>query len=201
MDKKKIIVIDIASGVEKPYFYVHKGMIPEAVYIRIGTSKQQVEQVWINEKLASRNKVTLYNTNTLNQNLTFRDLELYYEKLKGISTSDSLLLNLRLINENGFNRVSFLFSDQLNYEMRMPIFDKNNNLVSSKEVSNLNILNTFYKVEEFIKDYYYSEFINPKTARREEKHRINIKVLREVLVNAFIHSDYIKNERFPLYCL
>ena len=83
---KHIIEIQIASGIEKPYYIKKYGMSPKGCYIRIGTQASPMEQKQIDKLYSQRVKNTLSSMVSPRQNLTFSQLKIYYQE-KGYEES------------------------------------------------------------------------------------------------------------------
>ena len=77
---KHIIEIQIASGIEKPYYIKKYGMSPKGCYIRIGTQASPMEQKQIDKLYSQRVKNTLSSMVSPRQNLTFSQLKIYYQE-------------------------------------------------------------------------------------------------------------------------
>lgn len=78
-DDKKYIQIAISSGDKKPYYIKSKGMCPEGCYVRIGTSCEKMNEDMIYSLYEKRRKVTIVNLVSPKQDLTFKELEIYYK--------------------------------------------------------------------------------------------------------------------------
>ena len=73
--KKDYIQIIIASGNQKPYYIKKYGRCPEGCYIRIGSSAEKRSEERIFSLFQKREKRTLTNIESDNQNLTFNYLK------------------------------------------------------------------------------------------------------------------------------
>ena len=100
MDDKKIIKVVISSGTEKPYYLRKKGRTPEGCYIRIGSSKERMTFEMIDEMYSRRVKTSLKELESPRQDLTFRQLKIYYEE-NGMKLNDNFAKNLNLLTSEG----------------------------------------------------------------------------------------------------
>lgn len=93
IDNKEVIKVIISSGTEKPYYLRKKGRTPEGCYIRIGSSKEQMTFDMIDEMYSKRVKNPLKGIESPRQDLTFRQLKIYYEE-NGINRKPRIWLLL-----------------------------------------------------------------------------------------------------------
>ena len=88
IEDKDIIKVVISSGTEKPYYLRKKGRVPEGCYIRVGSSKERMTLDMIDEMYARRVKNPLKEIESPRQDLTFRQLKIYYEE-NGMKLNDN----------------------------------------------------------------------------------------------------------------
>ncbi len=77
-DNKKYIRITIAKGIETPYHIKGMGMTPDSCFIRVSSSNEKMTTTIINKMFRSRTKESLKNIVSPNQELTFRELKMFY---------------------------------------------------------------------------------------------------------------------------
>lgn len=76
IDDKSIIVITVASGLEKPYFKNKYGLNPKGTYIRIGTAAEPMPQDIIDNLFARRVRNSIGVIVSNRQYLTFEQLRI-----------------------------------------------------------------------------------------------------------------------------
>lgn len=197
IEDKKLLKITISEGSDKPYYDNNKGMCPNGVYVRHGSSKEKASLEWINNQLLSRSKRTIKDEVSKEQELTFDTLVSQYKMYGKIDLSSiNYSENLEFYTKYGYNIIAWLFSDQFNidYYIMEEIDDYNFKRV---KIDGSNIIGLFLEVEKYLVRFYSAEFIDYKTNRRVNKFELNEKLIREVLVNAFIHADYLNEIKFP----
>ena len=119
MDDKKIIKVVISSGTEKPYYLRKKGRTPEGCYIRIGSSKERMTFEMIDEMYSRRVKTSLKELESPRQDLTFRQLKIYYEE-NGMKLNDNFAKNLNLLTSEGkYNYNAYLLADENNISIKL----------------------------------------------------------------------------------
>ncbi len=99
IDDKDVIKVVISSGTEKPYYLRKKGMCPAGCYIRIGSSKDQMTTEMIDNLYAKRVRNSLNKIESPRQDLTFKQLKIYYEG-QGSAITNNFERNLELVMEN-----------------------------------------------------------------------------------------------------
>ncbi len=75
IDDKDVIKVIISSGTEKPYYLRKKGRTPEGCYVRVGSSKERMTEIMIDDMYAKRVKHTLKEIDSPRQELTFNQLK------------------------------------------------------------------------------------------------------------------------------
>ena len=109
---KVYLVIKIASGFEKPYYFKEFGMSPKGCFMRLGTQTVQMPQNMIDTLFVRRSLHTLHNTISPNQFLTFEQLKIYYDERGFTVENENFLKNLDLYTEDGkFNYLAYLMAD------------------------------------------------------------------------------------------
>lgn len=113
-EDKKYIQIVIARGNERPYYLKGMGMTPDSCFIRVGSSIQSMPSDMISNEFSKRTRNSLKNIVSPKQDLTFSQLKIYYEE-KGFKINENFLKQLNFYTEdNKFNYVAYLFSDNNN---------------------------------------------------------------------------------------
>ena len=111
-DNKKYLNIIVARGLEKPYHLKGMGMTPDSCFIRIGSSNERMDEHLINKLFRERTKNSLKNIVSPNQNLTFRDLKIYYTE-KGFDVGENFEKQLDFYTADGkYNYVAYLLADE-----------------------------------------------------------------------------------------
>ncbi len=196
VEGKRLVILHIPAAQSGPTEFNKER------YIRIGSSKellrkyQQKEAVlWV--KLQNIEK-TIITTEAPKQKLTFSKLLVYY-MAKGLELKETTFadnLNFYVPNTKKYNLLAFLMADENDVTIRVSIFSgkqKTDNLYSIKDFGHQCIL---YSIDQIL---YYFEAIN--IIQVDERNRIverrdiplfDNKSLREAVLNAFIHNDWLQ---------
>ena len=191
---KVYFVIKIASGFEKPYYMSKYGMSSKGCYIRIGTQNSPMPQAMIDSLYALRSLHTLHNVVSPRQNLTFRQLMIYYEE-KGYTTDNvNLLQNLDFYTEdNKFNYAAYLMADNNGTSIKMVQYAGTDKVTILKktECGSCSLIKAAYSMLDAL-DIYNQTAVEITYPSRIETRLVEPIALREVVLNAIIHNDYIR---------
>jgi len=77
-EEKAVVIVNVASGMEKPYYIKQKGRSEAGCHIRIGSMAQPMTEELINKMLAQRPLLSIANIPSRHQDLEFTQLKLYY---------------------------------------------------------------------------------------------------------------------------
>ncbi len=188
---KPIIHIIVSSGPEKPYFIKRHGMSAAGCYIRIGTSSQPMTQSMIDELYARRTHNSLQKIVSPRQNLTFEQLQIYYQA-KGLNLNDKFAENLDLLTEDGkYNYVAYLLADSNGVSMKVAKYagkDKYE-LIENEEYGYCSLIKATNSVLDRL-NVENRTLAKITSKQRIEKRLVNAIALREAVINAVVHNDY-----------
>ena len=197
-EEKKYFIVTVASGIEKPYFLNKYGRTPKGCFIRIGTQNAPMPQDMIDSLYSKRNPNTLINLLSPRQNLTFRNLKIYYEE-KGYTINDNFLANLDFYMPDGnFNYLAYLMADDNGTSIKVAKFSGDDpSPVEKDEFGRGCLIKAAYSVLDKLKIYNHTA-VEFKYPNRVETNLIDAAALREASLNAIIHNDYI-NGSYPIF--
>jgi len=137
IDEKEVIILEVLKGVNKPYYIKSKGMTPNGVFIRLGTTVKMATSELIKEMIIESANITFEKNISINQDLTF----LYANKVfkeKGLKFTEREKKNLGLLNEkNQYTNLGLILSDQSPYTIKIAVYPENTKqeFLDSKEIS------------------------------------------------------------------
>ena len=197
-----VMEIRIKEGDQKPYYLVDKGPRPIGVYKRVGSSVRKANSDEILSMLMQSRNYVYENDISDEQELTFRQLEKIFED-NGLSLTERAMVNFGILNENKeFTNLGRLVSDQSDVVVKVAEYDSRMNFRIKKTFSG-SLVKILYEVEEQAERLNdVSAVIDGSSFTRIETKSYPGAALREVILNAFCHSDYfirsnIKIEFFP----
>lgn len=191
----------VAGGLERPYYLKKYGMTPNGCYTRIGTQASPMTQNMIDGSFSRRILNTLHNVVSPNQELTFTQLKIYYQE-KGYDAAGSYFLkNLDLFTEDGkYNYAAYLMADHNGTSIKVARFRGTEKLdiVERNEFGRCCLIKSALNVLERLNVANTTVVRVGGKAQRKEIRLIDPAALREAVLNAIIHNDYI-NGAYPVF--
>jgi len=172
-------------------------MREKGCYIRVGSSSQQMSEYMIDELISKRQQISLHTMISPRQNLTFKQLCIYYEE-KNLEPTEQFIESLDLRQSSGeFNYAAYLLADENGASLKIATYlgtDKVD-LLETREYGNRCLVTATYRILDRL-DSENRTFAKITSKQRQEKERVNSIALREAVINAIVHNDYTKG--FPL---
>lgn len=188
---KSIIHIIVSSGSEKPYYLKRHGMSISGCFVRIGTSSQPMSQDMIDDLYARRTHNSLRKIPSPRQNLTFEQLQIYYQA-KGLTLNDRFAENLDLLTEDGkYNYVAYLLADNNGVSVKVAKYAGKDkvDLIENEEYGYCSLIKATKSVLDRL-NVENRTFAKITNKERIEKKLIDPLALREAVINAVVHNDY-----------
>lgn len=188
---KSIIHIIVSSGAEKPYYIKKHGMSDTGCFIRIGTSSQHMTQAMIDDLYARRTHNSLRKIVSPRQNLTFEQLQIYYQA-KGLTLNDKFPENLDLLTEDGkYNYVAYLLADSNGVSIKVAKYAGKDkvDLIENEEYGYCSLIKATKSVLDRL-NVENRTLAKITSKERIEKRLVNPLALREAVINAVVHNDY-----------
>ena len=200
-EMRSYLVVRVAGGLERPYYLKKYGMTPNGCYTRIGTQASPMTQNMIDGFFSRRILNTLHNVVSPNQELTFTQLKIYYQE-KGYDAAGSYFLkNLDLFTEDGkYNYAAYLMADHNGTSIKVARFRGTEKLdiVERNEFGRCCLIKSALNVLERLNVANTTVVRVGGKAQRKEIRLIDPAALREAVLNAIIHNDYI-NGAYPVF--
>ena len=191
--ERKVIVVDIQSAPNKPFYLADKGLKPSGVYLRHGSSSIQASDEIIKRMIFENEGLRFEEMISKNQDLTFEYLEKKF-KDNNIVLENNKYKILNIVDKNNkYTNLGLLLSDQCSYTIKCAVFNGNNKIEfrDRKEFKG----SILKQVDDLFE---YFELFNKISSKIIGLQRIDIKdypeyALRESLLNAVIHRSYYFN--------
>lgn len=190
LDGKCVIKITVRPGTLKPYYIAGKGIRPEGVYVRKGSSTIPASEATIKEMLMDTYGRSFENSRSIEQNLTFDALETEMSE-QGLEFGESQMKTLHIIGtDNLYTNLALILSDQCPFTTKIAVFEENDPLIfQDRREMKGSILKQLDDVLAYIDQF------NKTHAQVGAKYRTDIKdyppeAIREALLNCLVHRDY-----------
>lgn len=187
---KKIIVVDIQRGTDRPYYLAKKGMRPEGVYVRQGYSSVPATDTAIRRMIKETDGDRFEAMRSLNQELTFEAMKKEFE-IREAEFGPQQMRTLKLINQdNLYSNLGLLLSDQCVHTIKVAVFQgKDQTIFKDRREFSGSLMKQMNEVYDFI------DFRNQTRATIEKLQRIDVRdypeiAVRESLLNLLVHRDY-----------
>src|SRR5690606_11028856 len=187
------ILINIASGPDKPYYLKKHGMSEKGCFMRVGSAAEPMNVRQIEDLFAKRTRHSLSKITSNRQGLTFEQLKIYYEAKK-LKLTDKFPQNLELVTKEGeFNYVAYLLADENGTSIKVAKYAGIDrvDLIESNEYGYCSLIKATKAVLDKL------ELENKTATKITTKERIDTRLwdaiaLREAVINAIIHNDYTR---------
>jgi predicted HTH transcriptional regulator len=150
------------------------------------------EQV-IEELLTKRQQITLQTMSSPRQDLTFKQLCIYYEE-KNLDPTEQFIASLDLRQSNAdYNYAAYLLADENNVSIKVAAYAGTDkvDLLETREYGNRCIVTATNRILDRL-DSENRTFAKITAKNRLEKERVDSIALREVVINAIVHNDFTK---------
>ena len=192
---KTVVVVNLAGGMNTPYYIRSFGRSEKGCFLRVGSCAQPMNEQLIEDVFSRRQKVSLSTTLSPNQRLTFEQLKIYYQE-HGLALNDKFAdtLDMRLASGE-YNYLAYLLADQNGASVRFAKYrGKDKNVLAENEEYGYRCLitSTHRLLDRLVaENKTYAKITHPF---RVEKSMVDKSALREAVINAIVHNDYSLTE-------
>ena len=185
-----IVVVSVQRGTARPYYLAAKGVRPEGVYVRQGSSSVPASETAILNMIRETSGDRYEDARSINQRLTFDKASKYFAR-KNIAFGEAQMRSLYMIGEDGtYTNLAMLLSDQCVHTIKMAVFEGSRKTVfrDRRELTG----SLLSQMEEA---FSYIDQFNRTRAEIKGLYRVDTRdyppeALREALLNAIVHRDY-----------
>lgn len=191
IQKNKVVRITVSEGANKPYCLRSKGLKPNGVYVRQGTSSVQASSEQIRQMIKDSDGDDFESMRSLEQKLTFTSAATAFKNY-GVDFSEEKYLALGMIHKNDglFTNLALLMSDQCQHSIKVAVFgdDENTTFKDNREFKG----SIFRQIDEVFRYIMLSNRTSSvfKGLERIDKSDYPEAALREALLNSVVHRDY-----------
>lgn len=185
------ICIKVSEGSYKPYYLRSKGLKPNGVFVRQGTSSVPASPDQIRAMIKGSDGDSFESMRSMEQELTFESAKKAFERYNVEFTPNKYrALGMKVRSEEMYSNLALIISDQCSHTIKVAVFADaaNTKFRDSKEFGG----SVF---EQLDSAFSYLSLCNKTTAtfkglERIEKVDYPEEALREALLNALVHRDY-----------
>ncbi len=190
VDEKRIVMVDIQQGTQRPYYLAKKGLRPEGVYVRQGYSSVPATNTAIRRMIKETDGDRFEEMRSLEQNLTFKKAEAEFAD-RNIKFGPNQMKTLGIMTQDGvYTNLGLLLSDQCMHTIKAAVFEgtNQNQFKDRKEFTG----SVFRQMEDV---YDFIDFRNQTHSTFEKLRRIDRRdypevAVREALLNLLVHREY-----------
>jgi len=189
-DGKHIIVVTVESGSAIPYCYAKYGLVPQGVYVRVGSNTVMSTREHIRQMIKDNGVGQFIAELSIEQDLTFEYADKVFSE-KDVKFEKEQKHSLGLIRPDGrYTNLALILSDQCPYTTKAAIFE---GLTKEKFKDRKEFTGSIFKQIEEVHSYLH--VFNRTRSTFEGVYRVDHPdypsvVIRESYINALIHRDY-----------
>lgn len=190
MDGKDVVKITVQKGIQCPYYIGKKGLRPEGVYVRQGSSSVPASESAIRFMIKETDGDSFEEMRSLSQELTFEAVTDEF-KNRTITFGENQMMTLGLINRSHiYTNLGLLLSDQCVHTIKAASFEGTTKSIFKDRREFSGSL-----LKQMNEAYNYIDLYNKTRAEFSKLHRIDHQdypeeALREALLNALVHREY-----------
>ena len=190
MDGKAVVAVSVQRGTARPYYLRDKGIRPEGVYVRQGSSTVPASDAAILNMIRETSGDSYEAARSIDQQLTFEYCSAFFEK-RNLTFGTQQMRTLHMIGEDGtFTNLAFLLSEQCPHTVKLAVFEGSKKSVFKDRTELSGSL-----LEQLEAAFNYIDRYNRTRAEFQGLDRLDSRdypaaAVREALLNAIVHRDY-----------
>lgn len=190
IENARVLAICVQQGTKRPYYLAKKGLRPEGVYVRQGSSSVPATDSTIRKMIKETDGDSFESMRSLDQELTFEQTKQEFDK-RNLHFGEAQKKTLGLLSyDNVYTNLGLVLSDQCVHTIKVAVFEgiDQSNFKDRREFTG-SLLQQLNDVYEFV------DVHNPIQSRFEGLQRVDsraysVDAIRETLLNSLVHRDY-----------
>ena len=190
IEGKTVVKVCVQKSPNAPYYLAKKGLRPEGVYVRQGSSSAPASEQAIRRMIKETNGESFETMRSLNQELTF-DAATAEFAARELQLGESQFLTLGLLNTDRiYTNLGLLLSDQCGHTIKAASFEGTTKaLFKDRREFGGSLLKQVNDVYAFI-DMHNKTKAEFAKLQRIDRRDYPEPALREALLNALVHREY-----------
>lgn len=187
---RQIISVSVQRGTNRPYYLAKKGLRPEGVYVRQGTSSVPATDMAIRQMIKETDGDSFEEMRALEQDLTFQTAGKEFE-IRKVAFEAQQMKTLKILNADGiYTNLGLLLSEQCKHTIKAAVFEgTNQSIFRDRREFTGSLMQQLNDVYAFI------DMHNHVRATFDRLLRIDTRdypepAVREALLNLLVHRDY-----------
>lgn len=187
---KSIILVRVQSGTERPYYLVGKGLRPEGVFVRHGSSSVPATETAIRRMIRETDGESYEKLRSIEQDLTFASAEDEFKRRR-VPFGPSQMATLGLINSDKiYTNLALLLSERCVHSIKIAVFqDTTQQVFKDRREFGGSLFKQINEVYDFLDLNNKTEASFDKLLRIDKRDYPET-ALREALLNAVAHREY-----------
>lgn len=193
-DGKQLVCVEVFSAWDKPYYISKYGMSPRGCYVRVGTAAEPMSQSQIELMFSKRVRNSMVSIPSPRNELSFNQLKIYYEE-KSKRLNQRFLETLELLTpQKTPNYAAYLLADENGNSIKFAKYLDTSRvtLIENEEYGYCCLVKAFDRLIDRLM-IENKTFAKITATKRLERRMIEPTALREAVLNALLHNDYVNS--------